>query len=482
MQPDPVGLALAAAAAALCLFGARATLSVSLGCLVFMSTAVVSLPALGGASIGLPQVGLVCLGALFLARRGSLGRAIETVARVPAAQALLLFAVYAAASAVLNPRLFQGETPVFTLARVAETIIRVPLAPSSGNVTQTLYLLSGICAFFFVTAIVRDASDYLDLARAFRAYVVLNVAFGLVDALGKYGLGRDVLAFLRTANYTMLADVDIGGVWRLAGTYPEASMFALAGSGQIALCHSLWRSGLGGGVWGGAVWPALLVALVGLVILSTSSSAYVFLVLFAAGIGLLAAREAAAGRVGRTTLWLAAAAAAGLAGMLGAAAASEGVLRFVADMADTLLLEKMSSASGVERSSWNAQAIQNLVDTAGAGIGLGSARSSSWALSLLAQLGIPGTALYAAFVACLVGPASLRRELGARAPAIAAIRRAFLAYLFALMLAASISWPLVDLGPQFFVAAAMVAVAGRVGLAPAPAARVGAAALSPARS
>jgi hypothetical protein len=63
----------------------------------------------------------------------------------------------------------------------------------------------------------------------------------------------------------------------------------------------------------------------------------------------------------------------------------------VLDLVQTTILDKPYSESGVERAYWNAKSLQAFVDTNGLGIGMGSSRSSSWMISVLAQLGIVGT-------------------------------------------------------------------------------------------
>src|SRR5690606_40482230 len=49
--------------------------------------------------------------------------------------------------------------------------------------------------------------------------------------------------------------------------------------------------------------------------------------------------------------------------------------------------------SGVERMYWNTVAFQSFFDTFGMGIGMGSGRSSSWAISVLSQFGVIGAAM-----------------------------------------------------------------------------------------
>jgi hypothetical protein len=61
------------------------------------------------------------------------------------------------------------------------------------------------------------------------------------------------------------------------------------------------------------------------------------------------------------------------------------------------LLDKATSGSGQERALWNAQAFRNFLDTYWLGVGLGSARASSFLLVLLSNLGIFGTVVFTLF-------------------------------------------------------------------------------------
>jgi hypothetical protein len=68
---------------------------------------------------------------------------------------------------------------------------------------------------------------------------------------------------------------------------------------------------------------------------------------------------------------------------------------------DELLFSKSTSASGIERASWNIYALQNFFDTYGLGVGLGTARTSSFAMALLGTVGLPGTIFYLLFAAAV---------------------------------------------------------------------------------
>src|SRR4029079_17812188 len=68
----------------------------------------------------------------------------------------------------------------------------------------------------------------------------------------------------------------------------------------------------------------------------------------------------------------------------------------------TMIFEKLNTGSGIERAYWNTRSLQSFQDTFGLGVGMGSSRSSSWAVSVLSQLGIIGAALMAALIGYLV--------------------------------------------------------------------------------
>lgn len=69
---------------------------------------------------------------------------------------------------------------------------------------------------------------------------------------------------------------------------------------------------------------------------------------------------------------------------------------------------KVHSRFGIERATGNWQAWSNFVDTYGLGVGLGSARASSFPLVVLSNLGLPGGLMFSAFLWRLV-----RRRAGA---------------------------------------------------------------------
>jgi hypothetical protein len=78
------------------------------------------------------------------------------------------------------------------------------------------------------------------------------------------------------------------------------------------------------------------------------------------------------------------------------------VLPIVADFAEAMVNEKVSSASFSERSGADARSYDIAVDTFGFGVGLGAARASSFLPGLLATTGIVGTLLFVTAVSGLI--------------------------------------------------------------------------------
>ena len=114
----------------------------------FGMMAAVNLPAVGNTSVMAFDLVLLTLGTLLLLRIGlerDLGRLL---ALNGATIFLLLFAAYAIVATVFLPRIFAGETEVFSIGRVtgqrAPGIISRPLGPGGGNLTQMLRLVLGL--------------------------------------------------------------------------------------------------------------------------------------------------------------------------------------------------------------------------------------------------------------------------------------------------------------------------------------------------
>ena len=361
---------------------------------------------------------------------------------------LLLTVVYAAAGAYIMPRLFEGVTDVFAINRDPGSSTTLwPLHPVTGNVTQTIYFIGDFICFLVFYSFARDPRLTRALCYAGMLCGVLNLAFVVVD-LATYWTGTaELLSFLRNASYRMLDDVEILGLKRIVGSFTEASAFAYASLGLFAFTGKLWLRG---------IYPRLngLIALFTLIALlaSTSTTAY-------AGVGVLLAIEylgcLKAMRDGRGT---SSSVVFALLGPLLALAAivmlalDHASWLFAQDLLNKTLFDKLSSSSGMERSSWNTQAITNFIATSGFGVGVGSTRASSLLFAVLGTLGVFGSITYAIFIVTVL----IRRDVGHdwfSDSLRAAAQSACLAALIAGCIAASF----IDIGLPFFLFAGTAA-------------------------
>ena len=190
------------------LFGAT-MITVLIASFAFGATAVVSVPALGGASPLLFAI----LGVIFLlsvVMRQSFLRDLGTIFRnQPLAWLVMLLAIYAICGAMFLPRIFSGQTTVFI--PVKDVISEVTLSPVSGNITQNLYFLLGCLCFFGTSIVLLDRQNFIAIRNGFMAWAILQVAMGFADLAGKTSGAGDVLAPIRTASYSLLTSVEEAG-------------------------------------------------------------------------------------------------------------------------------------------------------------------------------------------------------------------------------------------------------------------------------
>lgn len=415
---------------------------------LFGGAAAILLPALGGATITPAVMFLPFLIVRAWLERGS----GDVLRRVPRPGFYLsLLAIWGVLSAWFLPRLMAGQVQILTIDRGASSHtgpVLMDLRPVSGNITQSCYALGGVACFFAV----RSLLGARGAVERFRDAVLLLAALNCVAAfvnLGEYYLGfPPVLDSVRTAGYAMFEAHETAGLLRIQGTFPETSAFSAFTLPLFAFSLSLWLE---------RVRPLYsgVVALVSLALLlvSTSGTAYVALVLYTACVvvGLFVRVQARGGIPQLGTL---------VVGVCLLFAALAGVLAFemrvagrVFEFFDSTVLGKLESDSGIERGSWNEKAWSNFLETYGLGVGLGSARASSYPLVLLSNVGVIGTILFVVFVvsACRSAPA---RQV---APVPRAGRHALLASL----LAATVSGTVFDLGVAFYAFAAAASLAAR---------------------
>ncbi|WP_380058325.1 hypothetical protein ACFE33_06680 [Falsihalocynthiibacter sp. SS001] len=256
----------------------------------------------------------------------------------------------------------------------------------------------------------------------------------------------EVLAPIRTANYSMLVGHHMGGMKRMIGGFPEASAFGFFTLGLFGFWLRYLivrgRSKL-------AFWALVATALV--LLRSTSSAAYVAIVVLVALMGGAALFGGVSGEIPKSGAIITVCALGVVSFFALASFAAYQFLPPVTNFLDNAVFDKIDSQSGVERMSWNAQALTNFVDTYLLGAGLGSIRASNWLIACLGSIGVIGTALYLMFLYSVVRVPVPRGDIDARA-LISGLKVGRIA----LFISAMLTIPTPDLGIFFFALAGLI--------------------------
>ncbi|MDF1856188.1 hypothetical protein [Pseudooceanicola sp.] len=436
--------------AALAVTGPYRGLALFLATTCFGAAAAFNLPALGGASILIADIAALMMFALVALRRDGPGLIAGSMRLGEPGFWLLLLALFAILATLFFPRLFEGQTLVFSLTRDLgeEGIIAIPLRPSAGNLTQLFRLMLGVAIFYALATVFRLRPDGPHVLRAIAVLTAVNVGLGWIDVLS-HAIGLPhLLDLIRSANYAMLDDVYMAGVKRMVGGYPEASAYGYFSLGIFAFWARYWISAPR------LPMAGIMLALSTIAILhSTSSASYVATLAFllvTAALAMLARLRSQVSRRGLAVSTFAFVLT-GLTALL--LITSYAFLAPVQNFFDNVLFDKLASDSGVERMSWNAQAFKNFLETRMMGAGLGSVRASSWIMATLASLGVIGTLLFLLFIASVLKPLPRNAGTGTRAITIAALKSACLGLLISSLLTGATP----DLGLIFFACAGLAA-------------------------
>jgi hypothetical protein len=360
---------------------------------------------------------------------------------------LLLTVVYSALSAYFMPIFFAGQTFVYPVRVVSSNTYTDQLAPSMANLTQSIYLIGDFVCFFMLSGYAKSPTGLRILSNAALATIVLNLIFSVLD-LVTYATGTtELLLFIRNASYSLLNDTEIAGFKRIVGSFAEASSFGAATLGYFAYTCKLWLLGVRPR-WMAILSSCSLLALV----FSTSTTAYVGLAVFLTYCYLEACVQAAFKQMTKQMALLIIGAPFIVLVICLAVALNDTASTYVQNLADTMVLNKMSTQSGYERSAWNRQALQVFFDTYGFGAGNGSLRASTFPLAVLGSLGLGGAILFCFFFASIF----LNRAQFSQSNRFDdANRRAAKSACIATLITATISGALTDLGLSFFAFAAI---------------------------
>ncbi|MCC8934048.1 hypothetical protein [Rhizobium sp. 'Codium 1'] len=412
-------------------------------------------PVLGGAaalllgSTGI-QPGHLFLGLLLLSTLMLHGNPSSTVDRALRSQPfawLVLLVLYGVLAGYFAPRLLQDTMTIVPLGPQAGAGINgtIPLGPVSGNFTQAVYLFADLVTFTLILAVASTPKGFRHVAIGLMGFGAANVFFGIADLISPGTPIEGLFAYIRNASYTFHADELVAGMRRIIGSWPEASAFAGASMAVIGYCGTLWICGRHNKVSG-----FLFIASCILIVRSTSSGGIAGLPVCLAI--LYATSLFRCGGPTGTRASLAVVLAFPIAALLFifVLVLSRDVYQLVYNFIDVIILSKPTSLSALERGSWNASGISNFFDSYGLGVGLGTVRTSSFAVALLSNVGVPGTLFFLLFL--LTGilmprgtPRTYEADVGLAA------RNGCLC----LIVGALISGSTVDLGLVFFIMAGL---------------------------
>lgn len=362
------------------------TLVFSCVCTLFPAAAAIDLPALGGSSIPPAMLALGFL-ALRLTRKD--------VWRSPAVSLgltrnawLITFCVYAAVTAFLLPRLFAGRINLIPMGRSGLGF--VPLRVTAQNTTQAVYMLGTAFASFAATAFATRKNSVDVIVSAFVVITWVHVGSGVADLLFSAAHIRGAFEFARTGSYAQL-DQGVGAFHRISAMTPEPSVYAALGATYFFFNCELWLRRISARRTGPAA-----IAMLGMLLLSTSSTAYIALgayIVVLASRALVFPSSLSFDRV----IVIVAVTVLGLMGGLGLMILKPSLAADFTNTIADMTVRKGASKSGAERGLWAKQGIDAVRASHGLGVGVGSFRSSSLFTAILGSVGPAGLLIFIGF-------------------------------------------------------------------------------------
>ncbi|MCJ2082830.1 hypothetical protein [Methylobacterium sp. J-090] len=362
-------------------------------------------------------------------------------------------AAYGVAGAFLLPRLFVGATFVNAIGATEHgpSVVLVPLGPTSGNLTQSIYLLADLVCFLAILAYAARPRGFARVVGALLVYAAANIVFAIIDLVtGLTGTGF-LLEFIRNADYQLHVEETTGGLRRIVGSFTETSAFSYATVGSLGFTAQLWLLGYRPWLTGGLSFMSLA-----LLAFSTSTTAYVATPVLLVVLYTGAIARVARGRASATTFVFLAIGPLMTLLICLAILLTPSASSALSDFLSVAIFDKSASQSGTERAQWNQTALQNFFDTFGAGGGLGSIRASSFIMAVPSNLGIIGIFC---FIMIFVQIFFSKRESiqgSMHTDARGAARMACVG----ILIAAAVSGALVDLGLPFYVFAGLACAEG----------------------
>jgi hypothetical protein len=366
---------------------------------------------LASGSLGLqPGYAMAVFVVLRVIVEATLGRWSIPKEIVPPILALAAFVFMSVISLWIAVLLFQGRVLVISGTDYFQLSAAAPWIFRRENMTQLLYLgLNGslVLALAFALCRLPPAELRRAMDRGFVAMIVLAGLFCLWQQLSFLtGVWWPKEFFDSNPGYAYAGGQEMLGGLRVNGSFSEPSSLAFYYSGFLFFSWARLRARAS------VSSAALVVSCVVALLISKSTTALAVIAAFAVvavlwlPVGLFA--RGSAWRPTRDGVLAAAFIVAAMTAGVAWALSDQAYLR---DLLDLLVFHKEQGISYLERQGTNLLALDIVAQTWGLGIGIGSHKPDSAALTLLSNTGIAGTVAFVAFVAL-----SMR---GARAAAAA---------------------------------------------------------------
>jgi hypothetical protein len=415
---------------------------------LFGAAAIAKLPSLGSANIA-PVHAILVPYVITVFRCYGFKPMLRTLAFPSPGFWAALFVVFCAITAVLMPRIFSGTVDVLSMTRSENGrsgLILMPLVPRPGNITQSLYLVADLLLFAAVATHAMGGAINT-IVRAVLIAAICNLGFAGLD-VATYVTGTgDLLSIIRNANYAMQVDVAIGNFKRVVGSFTEASAFGGFTLLFFAFSLELWLQNKFRKLAG----PVALLSLVA-IIAATSSATYVGLAIYGMVLWVRCAFTILQARATTRGMMIALLVPPAVLSLAAAAMLIPSVADTVLQIVDSTLVNKLNTQSGIERWYWNENGLRVFYETGMLGAGVGSVRTSSLFVALLANVGIPGLVFFIAFIASLC----LAAWRGSSDPDIGVYATASAWSGFTIVISAVLAASGIDLGLFFFILAAIV--------------------------
>jgi len=401
MEPTTFGALVMLAGVLLWRSSVTAMLCFVLVCTLFGATAAVLVPVLGNATILPANLALLFLAAKVLFSPA--GRSAELAAAVRQNGLMAAFCCYGAATAFILPHIFSHGIYISPMRTVSERLFGVqPVAFSSQNITTGVYLMGTLLATIMAAAVVRAERKWQLLINTIVVMSWVHIGFGIADLVFDALGHKEWLEVFRTATYAELDQEAYGGVHRIAGIFAETSSYSAYGLGLLALNMEFWLRNLAPKKTG-----AVVLAMAGILMMTTSTTAYAGLGLYAL---LLCARILFTPMQlpVRKTIILGVVGALSVAAILALVVFDKKTADFFSEILLRSTVNKVHSDSGIQRSFWAQKAMDAFFASYGLGVGVGSFRSSGLFQAIAGSTGVAGLLCFFGYLAAVLKPFTLQ--------------------------------------------------------------------------